>query len=125
MIEHVGTRERQKAFAEEVRRLAPAYFVQTPNLFFPIEPHYGVTLMQFLPRRMRRSLIRYFTVTGWLEKPTPKERDELVDSIRLLSRKEFESLFPDGTCEIEWFMGLAKSFSISRGAMIGPDMAVA
>src|SRR4051794_22510205 len=40
VIEHLFTRERQEAMAREVRRVAQAYWVQTPNFWFPIEPHY-------------------------------------------------------------------------------------
>src|SRR5262245_27700905 len=40
VIEHVGTLERQMAFANEVRRVGKAYWVQTPAKEFPIEPHY-------------------------------------------------------------------------------------
>lgn len=48
MIEHVP-HELQPAFVSEVRRVATRYFVQTPNRYFPIEPHYQLPLFQFLP----------------------------------------------------------------------------
>jgi len=43
-IEHVGDESRQALFAAAVRRLAPAYWVQTPSSHFPIEIHTGVSL---------------------------------------------------------------------------------
>lgn len=54
VIEHVGTHEDQQRFANEIRRVSDRYFVQTPNKWFVIEPHYGLPLIQFLPRRARR-----------------------------------------------------------------------
>src|SRR6185437_1411485 len=40
VIEHVGDVTSQAAFAREIRRIGCSYFVQTPNRWFPIEPHY-------------------------------------------------------------------------------------
>ena len=49
VIEHVP-HELQPAFASEISRVAKRYFVQTPNRYFPIEPHYQLPFFQFLPK---------------------------------------------------------------------------
>ena len=40
VIEHLGTFEKQTAFANECMRVGKRYWVQTPAQEFPIEPHY-------------------------------------------------------------------------------------
>jgi Methyltransferase domain len=40
VIEHVGSWERQKQFASEIRRVGKSFWVQTPAREFFIEPHY-------------------------------------------------------------------------------------
>jgi hypothetical protein len=91
VIEHVGGLPQMEAMAREVRRLAPAHFVQTPNYWFPIEPHYKRPLIQYLPRPVRQA------VTG-----------DDPDRIRLLSAGEMKQLFPDATLWWERFWGLTK-----------------
>ena len=48
VIEHIP-KHLQRAFADEVRRVGERYFVQTPNRWFPIEPHYLVPAWHWLP----------------------------------------------------------------------------
>jgi 2-polyprenyl-3-methyl-5-hydroxy-6-metoxy-1,4-benzoquinol methylase len=57
VIEHVGSYEEQNLMASEVRRVGKRYFIQTPNLFFPIEPHFLFPFFQFLPLDYRVTLI--------------------------------------------------------------------
>ena len=49
VLEHVGGHERRLRFAETVHALADAHWIQTPYRYFPIEPHWIVPGMQFLP----------------------------------------------------------------------------
>ena len=49
VIEHLSTFENQARMAAEVRRVARAYWVQTPNFWFPIEPHFLVPAWHWLP----------------------------------------------------------------------------
>ncbi len=105
VIEHVP-HERQPAFASEIRRVAQRYFVQTPNRYFPIEPHYQLPLYQFLPERVQRALNRRFTL-GWQPKGVWEE-------ISLLSSKDLRRLFPDAEIHRERVLGLTKSLIAVR-----------
>lgn len=53
VIEHLGGVDAQRAMAREVQRVASLYYVQTPNRYFPIEPHFLFPCAQFLPRSAR------------------------------------------------------------------------
>jgi hypothetical protein len=105
VIEHVPA-VGQEAFAGEVRRVARRYYVQTPNRWFPIEPHYQLPLFQFLPERVRKALNRRFTL-GWQAKGQWEE-------ITLLSARDLRRLFPDAEIHRERVLGLTKSLIAVR-----------
>lgn len=114
VIEHMSTWLGQQAFATEVRRVAPAYYVQTPNRGFPVEPHYLTPFIHWVPDHRRAALLRRFTVWGWMTKPTAAESEAVVEEIRLLTRAEMGALFPDAEIEAERAAGLAKSLLAIR-----------
>ncbi len=95
VIEHVGDYENQKAFASEIRRVCPRIWVQTPAYECPFEPHYLAPFMHWYPPSVRRVLARYFTLWGLIAKPNKEEIDEMVDTTRLLTKREMKELFPD------------------------------
>jgi hypothetical protein len=105
VIEHVPP-SLQPAFAKEIRRVAGRYFVQTPNRYFLIEPHYQLPLFQFLPRRARKALNKRFTL-GWQAKGEWEE-------INLLSARDMRRLFPDAEVHRERVLGLTKSLIAVR-----------
>ncbi|HEY9743765.1 MAG TPA: methyltransferase domain-containing protein, partial [Coleofasciculaceae cyanobacterium] len=95
VIEHVGDYNAQLQMANEIKRVGKRYFVQTPNLYFPIEPHFVFPFFQFLPVEVRVWLISHFDL-GFYEKITDqKTAIEAVTSITLLNKKKFISLFPE------------------------------
>lgn len=107
VIEHVGDAERRRAFAREVRRLAPAYWVQTPSPRFPIEPHTGVPFFFQLPPQVREHLMERWreALPAWAE---------MIDETTVLSEAEMRELFPDGEVFLERAFGLEKSISLYR-----------
>ena len=115
VIEHVGDLQAQRRMANEVTRIGKRYFIQTPNFWFPMEPHFLVPGFQWLPRALRVWLIRHFNL-GWHKRITDLEQArDLVDHTRLLTKKEFQSLFPDAKLYEEKIFGLTKSFILYNG----------
>lgn len=114
VIEHVGSFEDQRAMAAEVRRLAPGYYVQTPNYWFPLEPHFLVPGWQWMPRPVRIAAIRRRKI-GHIGPFSDADRAAAaVDEIRLLKRSEVQRLFPDAEVSSERIAGLTKSFVAIR-----------
>jgi hypothetical protein len=114
VIEHVGTFLDQQAMAREIQRVAQAYFVQTPNRYFPVEPHFLFPFWQFLPRGLRVLLHQRLRL-GWM----PRQSDPLlaraeVEQIRLLNASEMKQLFPNARICREKFGGLTKSIIAIR-----------
>ena len=54
VIEHVGDAASQRRFAREVARVGRAYWVQTPNRWFPVEQHLLTPLVHWLPKSWQR-----------------------------------------------------------------------
>ena len=112
VIEHVGDYEDQLKMANEIIRLGKAYFIQTPNLYFPIEPHFVFPFFQFLPISLRIYLLMHFDL-GWRKKTTDREKAKSsVTSIKLLSKNALSNLFPQGEIYEEKFLGMTKSFVV-------------
>ena len=115
VIEHVGTYQQQQQMAHEVQRVGKRYCIQTPNRYFPIEPHVLWPCFQFLPRRWQIYILTYSrSPWGW-KIASKQEAEHYVGSIRLLSEKELRALFPEACIYREKFLGLTKSFLVYHG----------
>ena len=115
VIEHVGDYEDQVQMANEVLRVGKRYFLQTPNYYFPFEPHFLCPCFHFFPLCLKVSLIRHFNL-GWRKKTPEKEKAiEVAKSVRLLRKKELEVLFPDCEFYNERLFGLVNSYVVYGG----------
>jgi len=109
VIEHVGDDGKMRSMADEIRRVGKSYYIQTPNRYFPVEPHFLFPMFQFLPISLRTTLIRNFPL-GWFPRiPDRKHAEEVVRSVNLLSRSEMKALFPDAVTFEERLFGISKS----------------
>jgi len=115
VIEHVGDWTRMRSFANEVRRVARAYFVQTPNFWFPVEPHCVTPFFHWLPFASRVWLLRNFDLGYWRGRRSVDAAVATAESARLLSAPMMEDLFPEAKIQKERFLFLPKSIiAISR-----------
>ena len=71
-------------------------------------------MFQFLPLSIRTLMVQNFNL-GWIARqPDRKQAANEVRSINLLSRRELQSLFPDGQMKEERLLGLTKSLIIQK-----------
>ncbi len=114
VIEHVGNDENIRKFSMESKRIAEKYYLQTPNYWFPIEPHFVTPLFHWLPIAMRIWIVRNFNL-GWYRKTKNyEEAKKIVISIRLLKKRELNDLFPECIFHVERYAFLAKSLIVIK-----------
>jgi len=114
VIEHVGRWKDMGAMAGEVRRLAPRYFVQTPNFWFPLEPHFRFPLFHWLPEPMRIAIVMRRSCGAFPRATTIDDAQRFIEDSILLDAKRFMSLFPDARLERERLLGMTKSLIAIR-----------
>jgi len=121
VIEHVGEYPRQQEMGTEVMRVGKRYFIQTPNKYFPIEPHYLFPFFQFLPVWLRAYLRMHLQI-GWGPKPKSyEEATRNVGSVRLLSVRRMKKIFPGVAHIYGAFLWTSKVFLFLRW-LVGSDL---
>ena len=114
VIEHLFSIENQQKMANEVKRVGKNYYIQTPNKFFPIEPHWVFPFFQFLPFGLKVYLTKNFNLGHIPKAKNKQEAIDLVNEVNLLSKKELENLFSESKLYIEKFMGFHKSYAVYK-----------
>ncbi len=110
VIEHVPPAQRAD-LVREMHRVAKMIFCQTPAWSFPLEPHFLMPFVHWLPRKLGFALIH---ISPWrlLSRPTPQTIDEYFWGTKLLRRAEVDALFPFAKIAPERALGLTKSYYI-------------
>jgi ubiquinone/menaquinone biosynthesis C-methylase UbiE len=112
VIEHVGGFEEQKLMADEMKRIGKKIFLQTPNRYFPVEPHFLFPFFQFLPLWLKVKLLMKFNLGWYARVSDEKKAREICQSIRLMTKSELRKLFPGANIYEEKFYGIIKSFIV-------------
>jgi len=117
VIEHAGRWEDMRAMASEIRRVAPAYFVQTPYYWFPVEPHYNAIFFHWLPDPIRARILMKTRLGPNPRMTSVGDAVTTLQSAILLDKTMMKFLFPDAEIIFERALGLPKSMmAIRRGA---------
>lgn len=109
VIEHVGDDEQVRCFARNTKRLGDRYYMQTPDFWFPYEPHFRFPGFQWLPASIRASMMTRMRLGFFARQDDWHEAKSHVDSIRLLTARQVKTLFPDAAIKRERVLGLSKS----------------
>jgi hypothetical protein len=117
VLEHVGGWAQMEAFAKEVRRVGRAYFVQTPNFWFPMEPHFMMPGFHWLPKPARVWLVQQAAFGHRRRQESVAAAVRIVESVDLIDRSMFRSLFPDADHVTERFFMLPKSLMAIKKAV--------
>lgn len=118
VIEHVGGLDKMSNFAKEIRRIAASYYVQTPNYYFPIEPHFLFPFFHWLPVPLRLRLAMRFQLGCFPRASSINEARNFVDLCRLLKKGTLLELFPDAVLYNERLFLLVKSFVLIRNSIL-------
>ncbi len=83
-----------KAMADEVSRLAPCYYLQTPAFGFPVEPHFRTPFFHWLPTPWRIWLTRHFALGAFPKAETMDDAMRFIEDAILVDEARFRALFP-------------------------------
>jgi hypothetical protein len=113
VIEHVGGWQKIRAMADHIRSSGRPYYLQTPNFWFPMEPHFRTLGFQWLPAHWRAQLLIKGR-RGFREASSWDQAMASVESVNLLSVRQIRELFPDAELKYERIGPLVKSFMVIK-----------
>jgi hypothetical protein len=114
VIEHVGTRFDQRRMASEMTRIAPRHFIQTPNYWFPIEPHFRLPFIHWLPMSVRVWIIRHGSFGFYPRATSAQHALEMLADANLLTATQFAQLFPQSEIKKERFIFTKSLIAVKR-----------
>jgi hypothetical protein len=123
VIEHVPPQQREE-FSSEIHRVGKGYVVQTPAFVFPIEPHFVVPFLHWLPRSIGRRVAR-FGLWALLRRREKADFERYFDEVHLLRLKEFKAYFPSAQIVTERFGFLPKSYTAMERKVYPAEKGVA
>jgi hypothetical protein len=110
LLEHVGDLPQKRLLIQNMKTLSKTIYLQTPALTFPVEPHYQVLFIHWLPLPMRLRVLNLCNKSSL----TQEFENYSKDPINLSSKNELEYLFSgtDYTIHHERLFCLTKSYVV-------------
>jgi Methyltransferase domain len=109
VVEHVGRWPEMKRMADGIIKLSKPYFVQTPDYWFPIEPHFRFPFFHWLPEPLRLQLVMARANGFYPRAQSIDEGMKMIESAVLLTKTQLQSLFPGAQIVRERFGPFTKS----------------
>lgn len=109
VIEHLFSWDNQMKMANEIKRVAKNYFIQTPNYYFPLEPHFNTIGFQYLSRALKIKLLTNIDLGHYTGLRNYNDAANVIDEIKLLRKKQMKKLFSEAEIHCEKMFGLNKS----------------
>lgn len=84
VLEHVGDRQDQTEHLREIRRVLKEFgiiYLAVPNRWAPVEPHYHLPLLSWLPQRLRSPYVR-LTNRGQVYGCNPLSKSDLLKVLK-------------------------------------------
>jgi hypothetical protein len=117
VIEHLPSAAEQVAVAGTISASGRAYFIQTPNKYAPIDPHFPRPYVPFFaayPRHLQARLLTWTDLgSGW-RSPNMEMSLTRMASYLPLSVADVRALFPDAEIVMEPPMGVPMSILAYR-----------
>lgn len=121
VIEHVGDWEAMRRCARELRQVAPRGWVQTPAHGFPVEPHYALPFVHWLPMPLKAGVLLHVPHRNSPPERTREYARWTAERINLLTRAELRHLFDWADIRSERVLGITKSFVATWGMDLDPS----
>jgi SAM-dependent methyltransferase len=96
VLEHVGTKDRQREFVQEACRVGKRVFLAVPNRLFPVEVHTGIPFLHWLPKPWFRALLSR----------TPFRSHSLEENLNHIWPGELREMYPEGRTACTLYAGI-------------------
>lgn len=126
MLEHLASRADQTSLAHRIMACGRPYFIQVPNKFCVVDPHFPHPFAPFFaawPRALQSRALTWHRLGSGSRAPDYATAQQRMRFYTPISRRELKRLFPDADIGVEWSMGLP--ISLIASAMPGRSPASA
>ena len=117
MLEHLADFEQQRSVAREIVESRRPYFIQVPNKYCLVDPHFAHPLAPFYaawPRSFQTRMLRISGLNGGARARSHAQAEHRLKFYYPLSKSDMSSLFSDAEVLVERNFGMSMSIVALR-----------